>query len=86
MGWFALVIALLAGLAAVLPNPGMFLGMGLGILAIGTGLVGYRRRAAAGSARLAGAGAITVGAVALLLSLGRYALTLAAVSRLEDLF
>lgn len=85
MGWFALVIALMAGVSAVLPYPGMFVGMGASVLAMGLGIVGYRRREARSSARLAGAGAITLAIIAFLMSVTRYALTLAALRRLESM-
>jgi hypothetical protein len=84
MGWLALLLAIAAGVSAVLPYPGMFVGMGGGVLAMGLGVVGYHRRQAPSGARLAGAGAITVGLIALLLCALRYALTLSALSRLED--
>lgn len=81
---WALVIAFAAAVAAVLPNPGMFMGMGLGGFAVAMGWLGYRRREENGWTRLAGAGAITVGMIALLISLGRYGLTLAVINRLLD--
>jgi hypothetical protein len=83
MGWLALMLAIVAGVCAVLPYPGMFVGMGGAVLAMGLGVVGYRRRQAPGAARLASAGAITLGLIALLLCALRYALTLSALSRLE---
>jgi hypothetical protein len=86
MGWLALVIAAIGGVCVALPGPGMFVAMGLGLFAIAAGAVGYRRLAAPGPARLAGAAAITVGSIALVLSAARYALTLAAVRKLESLF
>lgn len=82
MGWFALVLGAAAMIAVFLPSPGMFLAMGLGIAGIGVGWVAYRRRADGGP-RLAGAAAITLAGLGLALALVRYALTLAAVDRIE---
>jgi hypothetical protein len=83
MGWLALVFAV-AGVAAVLlPAPGMFVGAALAISAIGLGRVGFARSGDAGPRRLAGAGAVVVGSIALLLAVLRYALTLAAIERIE---
>jgi len=84
MGWLALVLGAVAMIAAFLPSPGMFLAMGLGIAGIGVGWVGYGRRAA-GAPRLAAAAAITLAGLGLLLAVIRYALTLAAVDRIERL-
>ena len=84
MGWLALVLGAGAMIAAFLPSPGMFVAMGCGIAGIGIGGVGYRRRAA-GAPRLAGAAAITLAGLGLALALLRYALTLAAVDRIERL-
>ncbi len=86
MGWFALAIALAGALCVALPSPGLFFGMGLGIFAIGAGWVGYRRRDDPGATRLAGAGGIAMGLLALILSATKYGLTLAALRRLESLF
>jgi hypothetical protein len=85
MGFFALALALGAMLAAVLPHPGIYLGMGLGILAFGLGLVGYRRHTARPAARLSGAAAMTLACFALLMSGLRYWAMLTAIERLEDL-
>lgn len=85
MGYIGLAIAVVAVISALMPTPGMFIGMGLAILAIGIGAVGYRRRPATGWARLAGAGAITVAAIGLLISGGRYAMTLWAIDRLDSI-
>lgn len=86
MGWLALALATLAAILAVLPPPAVFVGMGAAVLAIAVGWLGYRRRAAPGSARLAGAGAITLGILALLITLARHAATLAAARELESFF
>ena len=54
----ALAFALGAVVAAALPSPGLFLALGLGIAAIGTGWAGYAQRRAPGMARLMAAAAI----------------------------
>jgi hypothetical protein len=81
----ALVLAFGAMFAVGLPAPGQYLAIGFGIAAIGTGRVAFARRALPGLSRLAGAAAITVGAIALLLGLARVAITLAAIRHLERL-
>ena len=86
MGWLALCLAMVGAVSTALPAPGMFVAMCSGILAIGVGIVGYRRRQDAGWSRLAGAGGIAIGLVALGLAFTRYGLTLAALRRLENLF
>jgi hypothetical protein len=85
MAHAALATALGALLAAALPSPGLFLAIGLGIAAIGTGWLGYRRAGAPGGTRLAGAAAITLGAMGGLLGTLRVALTLAAIDHLDRL-
>ena len=85
MGWLALVLGTVSLVAALLPAPGMFVAMALGIGAIGVGWVGFRRTQAAGPPRLAGGAAIAVGALGLGLAILRYALTLAAIDRIERL-
>ncbi len=86
MGWFALTLAVLGAICATLPTPGLYFAMGLGIFAIGAGIVGFKRRHDPGLTRMAGAGAITVGLLALVLGVTKYGLTLAALRRLESLF
>lgn len=81
----ALVLATLALVAAALPAPGQYLALGLGIAATGTGRIAYSRRALPGLARLAGAAAITIGCLAVLLGGLRVAITLAAIGHLERL-
>ena len=85
MSTLALVLAIAATVAAALPWPGMFVAIGLGIAAIGLGVVAYRRREHPGGRRLAGAAAIAVGAIGLALGSTRYVLTLLAVDTLETL-
>jgi hypothetical protein len=79
----ALIAAAGAVACAALPSPGLFAAIGLGIAAIGTGWLGYRRPGEAGLARLAGAAAVTVGAVGGLLGALRVALALAAIDRVD---
>lgn len=76
-------LALVALIAAALPSPGLYLAVGAGIAAIGTGWVGFRAAELPGAARLIGATAVTLGGVGLLLGVVRMALVLAAISRLE---
>ena len=83
MSPLAVILAVSAAIAVCLPAPGPFVAMALGIGAVGTGLVGYRRRHAPGPQRLWGAAAVTLGGLALTLAMVRYGLTLAAVDRLE---
>lgn len=85
MGFCALALALGAVVCALLPHPGIYLGMNLGILALGLGMVGYRRRTARAAARLSGAAAMTLALVALIISSVRYWAVLEAIERIEDL-
>lgn len=85
MARVALVAAVAAVLAAALPAPGLFAAIGLGIVGIGTGWVGYRRAGDPGFARLAGAAAITLGTAGCLLGALRLGLALAAIARVERL-
>ena len=81
----ALVLAFGAALAAGLPAPGLYVALGLGIAAIGCGLVGFGQREAPGSARVAAAAAITVGAIGLLLGATRVAIAIAAIDRIDTM-
>jgi hypothetical protein len=81
----ALAIAVCAVIAAALPSPGLFVALGLGIAAIGAGWVGYRRTADPGFTRLAGAAAITIGALGGLLGGLRVVLVLAAIDHLAGM-
>lgn len=82
MARVALVLAFAAMLAAGLPSPGLYLALGLGISAIGTGYVGFARLAAPGSSRIAAAAAITVGSLGVVLGAVRVAVALAAIDRI----
>jgi hypothetical protein len=85
MAHLALATALSAVIAAALPSPGLFVAIGLGLAAIGTGWLGYQRPGDPGFTRLAGAAAITVGAVGCLLGGLRVVLALAAIDHLDRL-
>jgi hypothetical protein len=85
MAHAALVIALAAVVAAALPSPGLFVAIGLGIAAIGAGWLGYRRAGDPGFLRLAGAAAITLGAIGGLLGMLRVVLALSAIDHLARL-
>jgi hypothetical protein len=85
MARIALGLAFAAVLAAALPSPGLFVAIGAGIAAIGAGWVAYRRIGAPGFSRLAGAAAITIGALAGLAGALRVVLALAAIDHLDRL-
>jgi hypothetical protein len=85
MAHVALALALGAVIAAAVPSPGLFLAIGLGIAAIGAGWLGYGRSDSPGGTRLAGAAAITVGAIGGLLGTLRVVLALAAIDHLDRL-
>ena len=79
----ALALATAAVLAAAWRAPGQYLAIGAGLAAIGTGWIAYGRRESPSLARLAAAGAITVGGIGLLLGALRVAIALAAIGHLE---
>jgi hypothetical protein len=81
----ALVLAVGAVIAACRPDPGQYAAIGLGIAAIGTGWIAYARHALPGLARVAGAGAIGLGAIGLVLGAARVVLALAALGHLDGL-
>ena len=78
----ALALAVAGIVAVTLRVPGPFVALGFAIAAIGTGIVGYRRRSAPGGLRLVAAAAITVGTIALVLGGVRVGLTLAAIDHI----
>jgi hypothetical protein len=82
---FALALAVLGFGAVVLRIPGPYVAIGLAIAAMGTGLVGYRRRSAPGALRLWAATAITLGAIVFVLGTVRVGLTLAAIEHIADM-
>jgi len=83
VGKLALGLAFAATIAAGLPSPGLFLAIGLGIAAIGCGYERFGRRDLPGSARLAGAAAMTVGAIGCLLGIARVVMVLAAIAKID---
>jgi len=85
MALLSLVCGALAAAAVALPENGKFIALGLGILAVASGWLTYRRSAGQASPRLVAAGAITLGLVAMLLGGAKIALTLAALDRLRQL-
>jgi hypothetical protein len=83
MAYVAWLAAVAAVCAAALPSPGLFVAIGCGFAAIGTGWVAYRRCRDPGFRRLAGAAAIALGALGSLLGALRVALALAAIDHLD---
>jgi len=81
----ALAFAALGLVAVLVAAPGQYVAMGLGIAAVGAGRIAYQRRTAPGMHRLAGAAAMTMGGMSLLLGAVRVVLALAALSHLERL-
>lgn len=79
----ALILAFGAVLAAGLPSPGLYLAIGLGIAAMGSGWLAFSRRTARGGSRIAAAAAITVGAMGMLLGSVRVVMVLAAIDRID---
>lgn len=79
----ALALAFGAVIAAAVPSPGLYVALGLGLAAIGTGWVGYAQREAPGFARLAAAAAITIGGLGFLLGAVRVVLALAAIGHVD---
>ena len=79
----ALTLAVAALIAAALPSPGLYVAIGLGIAAIGSGWLGYAQRSAPGARRLAAAAAITVGALGCMLGVVRVIVTLVAIEGID---
>jgi hypothetical protein len=79
----ALCLAFGAMVAAGVPSPGLYLAIGLGIAAIGIGLIGFRRRDTPGAARLAGATAMAIGSLGAVLGGVRVAIVLAALGHID---
>jgi len=79
----ALILAFGATLAAGLPAPGLYLAIGLGIAAIGTGYLAYSARTLPGASRLAAAAAITVGTLGVILGSVRVVMVLGAIDRID---
>lgn len=85
MARLALALAFGAMFAAGLPSPGLFIAIGLGIAAIGTGWLGYSRKTSPGASRLAAAAAMTVGMLGLLLGSVRVVMVIAAIDRIDSM-
>jgi hypothetical protein len=79
----ALCLAFGAMVAAGVPSPGLYLAIGLGVAAIGIGLVVFRRRETPGATRLAGVTAIAIGSLGVLLGGARVAIVLAALGHID---
>ncbi|HRC58028.1 MAG: hypothetical protein IPI49_05395 [Myxococcales bacterium] len=85
MARLAVVIASLSLGLILCPMPWMFLGLGAGIFAMFAGWLTFRERALSGAARLFGAGAASVGLLAVTLGSVRLGLSIAAAARLAEL-
>jgi len=85
VAFLSLALAVAALIAGALPHPGMFVGLGLAIGAVGSGWVAWQRRGARGALRLTAAVGLGVAVIALGLGVARYAVTLFAVARLTSL-
>ena len=81
----ALTLAFAAMLAAGLPSPGLFLAIGLGLAAVGCGVIGFGKKGAPGGSRIAAAAAVTVGTIGVLLGTARVVMVLAAIDRIDRL-
>ena len=79
----ALVAAVGSLIAAALPSPGLYVALALGIVAVGLGWIGFGRRSSPGSARLASASAIALGAMGTVLGTARLALVVLAIGRID---
>jgi len=82
MGWWALASSAAAAAALAASGPGLYVAMGFAIAAIACGLVGFRGPARAPRQRLAGASAVGLGSILLLLSFVEYGLVIAAIEEL----
>lgn len=85
MGRLALVLAFAAMAAAGLPSPGLYLAIGLGLAAIGCGLHRFGRKDLPGGARIAGAAAMTIGTLGVLLGAVRVAMVVMAIDKIDRL-
>ncbi len=86
MGWSALGLALFGGLAVALPSPGLYIGVGVALMAAAAGVIAYRRRGDRSGSRLAGAASVVLAGLAVGLATARYLMILGALGRLESLF
>jgi hypothetical protein len=78
-----LAFAAAAIVAAMLASPGLYLALGFGIAATGTGWMAFRSPRTPGASRLGGAAAIALGGLGFTLGAIRVALTLAALGHLD---
>lgn len=78
----ALVCAVVALVACVLPGLGLFVAIGAGVAGVGLGWIGFARRGASGPNRLLAATALAIASLALVLAAVRYTVTLVALSQL----
>jgi hypothetical protein len=85
VGYLALLLAALGVGAIAVSGVGKYVAIGLGILAIGVGIVGYRRAAGPAGRRLAGAAGVALGIVAVGLGGAQVGLTLVVLDRLQHL-
>lgn len=86
MSALALAAGILSALAIALPMPGPYLGVGLGLFAVASGLLAFRRsRGQRAAVRLTAATAVALGLVGGVLGGARVAMVLAALARLEQL-
>lgn len=85
MGWWALGAATAAAAALAAGGPGLYWAMGLAIGAVSCGLVGFRAAGRRARDRLAGATAVGIGSLLLLLSFVEYGLVIAAIDELTRL-
>lgn len=81
----AVALAVSGLVAVVVRIPGPYVAIGLATAAMGTGIVGYRRRAASGALRLWAAAAITLGMIVFVLGTVRIGLTLAAIEHIAEM-
>src|SRR5450432_195163 len=86
VGYLSLVCAALGIVASAIPGFGKYVAIGLGIFAIGTGVVGYRRAGSRAPGRLAGAAAVALGILAIVLGGAKVGLTWIVLHRLASLF
>ena len=80
-----LALAVGAIVAAMLPSPGLYLALGLGIAAGGTGWLAFSAQRTPGMSRLGGAAAMALGGLGFTLGAIRVGLTLAALGHLDRL-
>lgn len=85
MARLAMALGLLSLGLILCPMPWMFLGMGAGIFAITAGWLTFRARTLPGPARLWGAGAAAVAALAVTLATARLGVSIAAARHLAEL-